>query len=87
MERRKEPDRRQTHMFVSNERRTGPFDRRGADMRRLEREEEIRKIEKLRAYRQKDSTPPPAAPLLTRKRLVYIGIALVLILFAALMAT
>lgn len=74
-------------MFVSDERRTGPFDRRGADTRRLEREREIRKIEEIRSYKAKNSAPPPAEPLLNRKRLTFLGLALVLIVIAVLMVS
>ena len=74
-------------MFVSNERRTGPFDRRGAAMRHREREMEIRKIKQLRRYKEKDRATPSAEPLLTRKRLTLLGLALVLIVIMALMVS
>jgi hypothetical protein len=73
-------------MFVSNERRTGPFDRRGADMRHRERQMELRKIKQLRRYKERDRATPSAEPLLNKKRLTLLGLALVLIVIMALMA-
>lgn len=80
MERRKNEERRQVHVFVSNERRVGPYDRRGTESRRIERERERKKIESLRAYREKSNVPLAAAPMITRNRLLYLALALLVIL-------
>ena len=74
MERRKAKDRRQVHVFVSEDRRDGPFDRRDDETRRRERERERAKIEKIRAYKQKDKAP--ARPMVTKKRMMVVGIVL-----------
>jgi hypothetical protein len=79
MERRKAEDRRQVHVFVSDDRREGPYERRDDEARRRERERERKKIERIRAFKEKDNVPPPAAPMITQKRLVYL--ALVLLVF------
>ena len=80
MERRKIADRRKLHMFFSDERRIGPFDRRNADVRRRERAKEMEKINKIGQFK-KDETPPvpTASPRLTTKQLVALGLALFLL--------
>jgi hypothetical protein len=77
MERRKTADRRQEHIFVSEDRRSGPFDRRDKVHRRRDIEEEREKIERIRAFKAKDRAASSASPpLFTRKRLVWMGLAL-----------
>lgn len=77
MERRKIADRRQKHIFVSEDRRSGPFDRRDKNHRRLEIEEEREKIERIRAFKAKDRAASSASPpLFTKKRLTWMGLAL-----------
>ena len=76
MERRKAKDRRQVHMFVSKDRRDGPFDRRDDETRRREVEREREKIERIRAYKQKNKAPLPARPMITKKRMIVVGIVL-----------
>jgi hypothetical protein len=80
MERRKIAKRREVHLFVADERRKGPFDRRGAETRFLEREREREKIERIRAFKQKDQNPSKDTPLFTKKRLVYLGLILIIVL-------
>lgn len=75
MERRNTETRRQDHVFVADERREGPYDRRGDDARRRESVREKEKIERIRAFKAKDKASPPDTPLITRKRLVYVGLA------------
>lgn len=82
MERRKTPDHRKVHMFVSNERRKSPHDRRGTDTRRLQRDREREKIESIRAFKDKDNASSPVAPLITKKRLVYFCLGLLIIVVA-----
>ena len=72
MERRKGEDRRQVHVFVSEDRRDGPFERRDDETRERERE----KIERIRAYKQKDKAPLPTRPMITKKRMIVVGIVL-----------
>jgi hypothetical protein len=79
MERRKAEARRQVHVFVSDDRRDGPYERRDDEARRGERERERKKIEKIRAFKEKDKAPPPAAPMITKMRLIYIGLALLVV--------
>jgi hypothetical protein len=80
MERRKIADRRKLHMFFSDERRTGPFDRRNADARRRERAQEMEKIKKIRQFRENETPPASSArPILTRTQLVAVGLALLLL--------
>ena len=81
MERRRIPDRRKTHMFFSDERRTGPFDRRNADARRRERAQEIAKIKKIREYKEQDvvGMTPSTTPTITRKRLAAVGLIVLLL--------
>jgi hypothetical protein len=74
MERRKADDRRQVHVFVSDDRRDGPYERRDDDARRRERERERKKIERIRAFKEKDNAPPPARPMITQKRLMVVGV-------------
>ena len=77
MERRKITDRRQEHIFVSEDRRSGPFDRRDKGHRLREIEEERQKIERIRAFKAKDRAASSASPpLFTTKRLVWMGLAL-----------
>ena len=82
MERRKTEDRRQVHAFVADDRREGPYERRDDDARRWEREQERAKIERIRAFKEKDKSSPSASPMITTKRLVYIGLALLVIAVA-----
>lgn len=82
MERRVSGDRRQDHVFVANDRRSGPYDRRNASSRLQAREAERAKIERIRAFKQKEQTAPKKAPLLTKQRLVYLGVALLIIVIA-----
>ncbi len=83
MERRATADRRLVHVFVSDERRNGPYERRGADIRHLERERERKKIERIRAFKEKGQPSPPATPVITKKRLIYVGLALLIIVVAS----
>lgn len=84
MERRKIPDRRKVHMFFSDERRAGPFDRRNADAKRRERAEEMQKIKEIRKFKEKAAIPatPAATPKLNQKQLIAVGLALVLLAIA-----
>ena len=76
MERRKGADRRQVHVFVSNDRRNGPHDRRGDEFRRRERAREREKIERIQAFKEKAKAPSSAAPMITKKRLLCVGLAI-----------
>jgi len=87
MERRKTQDRRQVHVFVSDDRREGPYERRDDDARRRERELERKKIERIRAFKEKDNVPPAVEPMITQKRLVYIGLALLVVAAAVFLLT
>lgn len=80
MERRQTAERRKIHMFVSEERRTGPHERRGADARRRESAREREKIARIRAFKEKDKVSVPARPLITRKRLLFVGLGLLIII-------
>ncbi len=82
MQRRKAEARRQVHIFVSDDRRDGPYERRDDEARRRERERERKKIERIRAFKEKDNVPLSAAPTITKKRLVYIGLALLVVVVA-----
>lgn len=84
MERRKVPDRRKVHTFFSDERRTGPFDRRNADARRRERAEEMKKINEIRMFKEQDtsSATTTAAPPSRRKQLIVAGLVLFLLVIA-----
>jgi hypothetical protein len=82
MERRKAEDRRQVHVFVSNDRRDGPYERRDGEARRRERERERKKIESIRAFREKDNAPAPAIPMITKKRLMVGGVVVMVLLVA-----
>ncbi len=82
MERRKAEARRQVHVFVSDDRRDGPYERRDDEARRGERERERKKIERIRAFKEKDKAPPPATPMISQKRLIYTGIALLVVVVA-----
>jgi len=79
MEKRKKVDRRQDHLFVSDDRRTGPYDRRSPALGREEIEAEREKVERIRAFKAKDRSTPSAQPLFTPKRLVFLGLALLLL--------
>ena len=80
MERRKSTDRRQEHLFVSEDRRSGPFDRRDKGHRRREIKEEREKIERIRAFKAKDRAASSASPpLFTKKRLVWMGLAILVL--------
>jgi len=79
MEKRKMVDRRQAHLFVSDDRRTGPYDRRSPALGREEIEAEREKIERIRAFKTKDRTAPADQPLFTPKRLVFLGLALLML--------
>ena len=85
MERRKGEDRRQTHVFVSDDRRDGPYERRDDEARRQERERERKKIERIRAFKEKDKAPAPVAPLITKKRLIFLGLVLLVFVVAILL--
>ena len=87
MERRQGADRRQMHVFVSEDRRTGPFDRRGAAGRQHERMQEKQAIERIRAYKEKDKADRKTAPRLTRKQVTYLSLALLIILVIVILAT
>ena len=80
MEKRRSPDRRQEHMFVSKDRRVGPFDRRDSTDRREEILSEREKIERIRAFKAKDQAVSSQAPLFTKKRLILLGAALLLLI-------
>ncbi len=86
MERRRGTDRRQTHMFVSEERRTGPFDRRGAEGRHRERMREVRQIERINAYKAKERAERTKPPLLTKKRVAVLALALLVVIVAVILA-
>ena len=85
MERRKTDDRRQVHIFVSDDRRDGPYERRDDETRRREREREREKIIRIRSFKEKDNLPLPATPMITKKRLVYIGLALLVVAVAVML--
>ncbi|MBC2711960.1 MAG: hypothetical protein HGJ94_13515 [Desulfosarcina sp.] len=82
MERRETEDRRQVHMFVAQERRDGPYERRGDATRRRERKQEREKIERIRAFKEKKKASLPVTPVMTKKRWVYLGLALLVIVVA-----
>ena len=85
MERRKTDGRRQVHMFVSDDRRDGPYERRDDVTRRRERERERQKIESIRSFKEKNNVPSPATPMITPKRLIYIGLALLVVVVAVML--
>ncbi|WP_155323849.1 hypothetical protein [Desulfosarcina ovata] len=87
MERRIGIDRRQVHMFVANERRIGPYDRRGADTRRQERAQQIKKIDTIRSYKEKTRSASGVSPAFSSRRMVYVGVILLIILVILLFAT
>ncbi|BBO69188.1 hypothetical protein DSCA_31180 [Desulfosarcina alkanivorans] len=82
MERRKTETRRQDHLFVADDRRGGPYDRRGDAARRRERMKEKEKIERIRAFKAKDRQKPSASgtPMVTRKRLMAAGLILLVVI-------
>ena len=79
MEKRKMDDRRQEHLFVSNDRRTGPYDRRSPALGREEIQAEREKIERIRAFKAKDRASSADQPLFTPKRLIFLGLALLVL--------
>ncbi|MEE4112013.1 MAG: hypothetical protein V2I40_04310 [Desulfobacteraceae bacterium] len=79
MERRKAEARRQVHVFVSDDRRDGPYERRGDETRRRERERERKKIERIRSFKEKDKAHAPVAPMMTGKGLTVVGIVLLVL--------
>jgi len=85
MERRKAENRRQVHVFVSDDRRDGPYERRDDETRRREREQERKKIERIRAFKEQDNAPLSATPMMTKKRWVYIGLALLVFVVAVML--
>lgn len=89
MERRQTAERRQVHLFVAEDRRKGPYDRRKANLRLVDLEKERAKIERIRAFREKDKNKhePAKAPLLSTKRLIYVGLVLVIVLAALFLMT
>jgi hypothetical protein len=82
MERRAAEIRRQDHLFVADERREGPHDRRGDEARRRERMREQEKIEKIRAFKARDKPSPSDTLMINKKRLVFLGLALLVIVVA-----
>jgi hypothetical protein len=82
MERRMTADRRLIHVFVADERRSGPYNRRGAETRHRERDAEKEKIERIRAFKKQSHPSRSATPLITKKRLIYLSLALLLIVVA-----
>ncbi len=82
MERRTTEVRRQDHAFVADERRDGPYDRREDEARHRERRQEIKKIERIRAFKAKDKDHQSAAPLITKKRLMVVGMVVLVLLVA-----
>lgn len=83
MERRKTPDRRKESAFVATDRRVGPVDRRDAEERlrqRRQREKELEKIAKIKAYKERDAARKSSSPKNseTFKRLAILGALLVL---------
>jgi len=85
MERRKAEERRQAHVFVADDRREGPHERRADEARRRERERERKKIERIRAFKQQDNVPSPAAAMLTKKRLIYLACVFLILVVAVLL--
>lgn len=82
MERRTTATRRQEHLFVADDRRKGPYDRRGDDDRRLERVREREKIERIRSFKAKDKAAPPESVTISKKQVVCVGLALLVIVVA-----
>ena len=82
MERRRAENRRQVHLYVADDRRSGPFDRRGDDIRRRERMQEREKIERIRAFKDRDKSSPSDTPTTTKKQLVVAGLVLLVIVAA-----
>ncbi len=82
MERRKTPDRRKENAFIATDRRIGPVDRRYAEERlrqRRQREKELEKIAKIKAYKERDAARKSSSPNSeTFKRLAILGALLVL---------
>jgi len=64
-------------MFVSEDRRSGPFDRRDKNHRLRDIEEEREKIERIRAFKARDRAASSASPpLFTKKRLTWMSLAI-----------
>jgi hypothetical protein len=84
MERRKIPDRRKIHVFVANDRRKGPFDRRGASARSWERAREKEKIKRIRSFKEKAKMEPSFMPWMDKKRMVLLALAALLIVIVVL---
>jgi len=82
MERRKMPDRRRVHVFVSQDRRTGPYDRRGASSRLRERAQEMEKIKRIQSFKEKDKIAAPAAFGLDKKRIIFLVLAALILIVA-----
>jgi hypothetical protein len=82
MERRQTAERRQVHLFVAEDRRRGPHDRRKANLRLVDLEKERAKIERIRALKEKDKTKHESTnrPLFPTNRLIYLGLVLVIVL-------
>lgn len=82
MERRQTAERREVHLFVGDERREGPHDRRSSGKKHVDREREQAKIERIRAFKEKDKAASQETPRFSKKRLIYLGVALLIILVA-----
>ncbi|GAB6904769.1 hypothetical protein DESC_750021 [Desulfosarcina cetonica] len=87
MERRVNADRRKVHMFFDNDRRKGPHDRRGADMRREERARQIKKIKALTEFKEMEKKRPAKSPVITARQLVYVAVALLILVLAIALLT
>jgi hypothetical protein len=89
MERRQTAERRQVHLFVAEDRREGPHDRRKAHLKLVDLEQERAKIERIRAFKAKDKnkTESTKSPLFSTNRLIYLGVVLVIVLAALLLIT
>ena len=87
MERRQTAQRRQVHLFVADERRVGPHDRRKANLRLVDLERERAKIERIRAFKEKDQAEPTGTSLFSKNRLVYLGLVLAVVLVALFLIT
>ena len=81
MERRTTETRRQDHVFVRDERRQGPHDRR-ATRPDAGKESGKKKNRKHSAFKAKDKAPPPETLTKTKKQLVSVGLVLLVIVVA-----
>ena len=80
MERRRIADRRKMHLFVAEERRTGPHDRRGAHKKRQAWQREREKVEKIKDYRTTPRRTAHSAPRrITNLQFFIVGLALILL--------